>query len=141
MPAKPKTTRKPRKSAKVAPKAAEIPAPVRLSSQDREAVAADVLDLVLLLLQRRLRDEPETVKASGIAETTKLLGLFYRYRDKLDKGAGDDGWQDYIKGLPSYADHDEDDPMLQGNHGADGHHEAPVVTPEDLARLADFDHD
>ena len=117
--------------------AVEAPPPVRLTAQDREAVAGDVLDLTLLLLQRRLRDEPDKVQASGIAEVTKLLGLFYRYRDKLDKGAEADGWLDYLKDVPTFADDDDaDDPLLQGNRD---HNPAPAVSPADIAALATFE--
>ncbi len=96
-----------------------------------------VLDLTLLLLQRRLRDNPDAVQASGIAEVTKLLGLFWRFKDKLG-----DGYQDQadltalLQGLPSYADDDADDPLLQGNRDQD---QEPAVSPADIATLATFE--
>ena len=111
-----------------------------MTAQDREQVAVSVLDLTLLELQRRLTENPSAVQASGIAEVTKLLALFWRFKDKL--GAGEQDQADLrtlLGSLPSYPDHDEHDPLLQGNR--DEHPVAPVVTPEDLARLADFDHD
>ncbi len=118
--------------------AVEVPEDTRLTAQDREAVAVSVLDLTLLLLQRRLRDNPDAVQASGIAEVTKLLGLFWRFKDKLG-----DGYQDQadltalLQGLPSYADDDPDDPLLQG-HNRD-HDPTPAVSPADIAALAKFD--
>ena len=97
-----------------------------------------VLDLTLLLLQRRLRDNPDAVQASGIAEVTKLLGLFWRFKDKLG-----DGYQDQadltalLQGLPTFSDHDEHDPLLQG-HDRDLPQE-PTVTPAEIAELATFE--
>ena len=131
-----KGAKKVTEAAPEAVEAVEAPPPVRLTAQDREAVAGDVLDLTLLLLQRRLRDNPDAVQASGIAEVTKLLGLFYRYRDKLDKGAEADGWLDYLKDVPTFADDDADDPLLQGNRDQD---QEPAVSPADIAALAKFE--
>ena len=120
--------------------AVEAPEDTRLTAQDREAVAVSVLDLTLLLLQRRLRDNPDAVQASGIAEVTKLLGLFWRFKDKLG-----DGYQDQanltalLQGLPNYTaadDDDEDDPLLQGNRD---HDPTPAVSPADIAALATFE--
>ncbi len=120
--------------------AVEVPEDTRLTAQDREAVAVSVLDLTLLLLQRRLRDNPDAVQASGIAEVTKLLALFWRFKDKLG-----DGYQDQadltalLQGLPtSFPDDDPDDPLLQGNRDQDRDQE-PVVSPADIAALAKFE--
>ena len=146
MAAKAKGARKPRKptvEAQAVTEAVEATVePVRLTAQAREEVAADVLDLTLMLLQKRLRDEPGEIRASGIAEITKCLSMYWRWKDRLDKGAQDESaWRDYVKDMPTYADHDPDDPLLQGHR--DEHHEyAPVVSAEEIAALsASFDND
>ncbi len=110
-----------------------------LSASEREKVAVNVLDLTLLELQRRLRENPDKVQASGIAEVVKLLGLWFRFREKIG-GSGERDQADFralLENLPQYSDDDEYDPLLD-NQGR-GEHQQPNVTPGEIESLATFD--
>ena len=133
---------KPAKDAPEAPvEAAEAPseAPVeapRLTSRERELVAVDVLDAALVEIRRRLTEDPKSVQASTFAETVKLLGLWFRFKERIAK---DDPAEDYralLGDLPQFEDDDADDPLLQGNRDQD---QEPAVSPADIAALAKFE--
>ena len=134
----------PVKPAKDAPAAAaaapveavEVPEAPRLTSRERELVAVDVLDAALVEIRRRLTEDPKSVQASTFAETVKLLGLWFRFKERIAK---DDPAEDYralLGDLPQFEDDDADDPLLQGNRE---HDPAPAVSPSDIAALAKFD--
>ncbi len=114
---------------------AEASAP-RLTSREREQVAVDVLDAALVEIRRRLTEDPKTVQASTFAETVKLLGLWFRFKERIAK---DDPAEDYralLGDLPQFEDDDADDPLLQGNRDRDP---TPAVSPADIAALAKFE--
>ncbi len=120
-----------------APEVAEAPEAPRLTSRERELVAVDVLDAALVEIRRRLTEDPKSVQASTFAETVKLLGLWFRFKERIAK---DDPAEDYralLGDLPQFEDDDADDPLLQGNRDQDRDQE-PVVSPADIAALAKF---
>lgn len=124
-------------AAEAAEAPADIPEAACLTARDREQVAVCVLDLTLLELQRRLRENPSAMQASGIAEVTKLLALFWRFKDKLDNGEQDQaGLRALVDSLPTYADDDDDDPLLKQG---DGHQQQLNISPADITALAHFE--
>ena len=116
-----------------------------MSSQERKDVAVSVLDLALRAVEKRLREEPDSLRASGITEVTRLLTMFFKHADLLDDGAEQSRYMaELMQDIPTtFADDDDDakdDPLLQGNRDHD-EYQTPTVTPADIAALANFDAD
>ena len=126
-----------------APQASEVPPERRMSSRERKDVAVSVLDLALRAVERRLREEPDSLRASGISEVTRLLTMFYKHADLLDDGAEARAEHEAMlaslgpMAFPDDAD-DADDPLLQGDRDLP---QEPTVTPAEIASLADFTDD
>ena len=114
------------------------------TAEARHATAVNVIDLLLKAIQARLQDDPSSIKASTITETTRLLALYFKEREALDDG--EQARLEHEQMIASLGpmgfndDDDNDDPLLQGN-SRDHQPDPPAVRPEDIAQLADFSDD